>query len=430
MGETLRKKEFFICEQLWKLLARKPPNEPGRNSFKSLRFYLSNERERSARKQRFAEDPKQTFGDYFGPDVMVKSCNIISGGLPFLTELPVYLFIDDYSSPKITKDLQSNLNRLILQRTPLCFFKISTESPVSYSRQDLDAKNYVEGREFFLVNVGLRFLDADPNVKSEFIRDVFARRLRAVQNYPATELNDLVGQGPDESFNDTARQIRDGSKPDYWGETTICSLCSGDIHYVINLVGKMVNAVGGPVVIAAQDVIPKISAKSQNKAIREEAGLFLNNLRLLEHGDRLVAIVNAFGIVAHSHLKYKDSKNDDGTPPCQASRIEPYDELRLNAEAQGIYDELLRYSVFIEDMRGKSRRGKIVPRLYLRRFLIPHFNLTFSKRDSVELEAEEFSALLLNPVEFEKRHRLKEKQLEAIEEAPPELPTLFDEQKG
>ena len=43
-----------------------------------------------------------------------------------------------------------------------------------------------------------------------------------------------------------------------------------------------------------------------------------------------------------------------------------------------------------------------MPRLYLRRFLIPHFNLTFSTRDSIQMEPEELEFLLKQPREFEK----------------------------
>jgi hypothetical protein len=106
-------------------------------------------------------------------------------------------------------------------------------------------------------------------------------------------------------------------------------------------------------------------------------------------------------------LRFIDSKNEDGDPPKQASRIEPYEPLALSATAQELYDELLRYSVFIEDFRGKSRRGNVVPRLYLRRFLIPHFNLTFSMRDSIEVESRDFEEFLLEPKIFEQKLRIK-----------------------
>src|SRR5206468_660130 len=109
----------------------------------------------------------------------------------------------------------------------------------------------------------------------------------------------------------------------------------------------------------------------------------------------------AFGNVAHSYLMYETAKNETSKPPHQASRIEPYEALRLSNDAQEILHELLRYSVLIEDPRGMSLRGKIVPRYYLRRYLIPHFRLTFSKRDSLALENEQIETLLCQPQKFE-----------------------------
>src|SRR5207247_10273026 len=117
--------------------------------------------------------------------------------------------------------------------------------------------------------------------------------------------------------------------------------------------------------------------------------------------------VATFGNDSPSQLNVVDSKNEEGSPPKQASRIEPYEPFVLSDKAQRFYDELLRYSVFIEDFRGKSRRGSVVPRLYLRRFLIPHFNLTFSTRDSIELEPRDFEAFLCDPKGFEQRFRPK-----------------------
>ena len=48
-----------------------------------------------------------------------------------------------------------------------------------------------------------------------------------------------------------------------------------------------------------------------------------------------------------------------------------------------------------------------MPRLYLRRFLIPFFRLTFSKRDSLELSVVELNELLLTPKSFEGHKRLR-----------------------
>ena len=260
-----------------------------------------------------------------------------------------------------------------------------------------------------MLNLGLVYLHADTQPKLEFIEDVFRRRLSApAKGYPVKELGELLGASPLENFNDDARQLRDGKKPELWGKETLCRLCSGDIHYLISLVRDMVMHTGGPDELAKSTTTPRVSPRFQNKAIREAAGGFLKNLRSIpRHGDQLVAIVTAFGNVAHSFLKFRNSRNETGNPAHQANRIEPYEPFTLCEPAQRIYDELLRYSVFIEDFRGKSRRGKVVPRLYLRRFLIPHFNLTFSTRDSVELEPSEFEQFLLEPSKFEDRKRLR-----------------------
>jgi len=422
--DEFSREEPRVAQKIWRTIGLKPPEEPGINNFRAIVTRLQKERLRAAEKQRFANDPKQTFGRYFGADVLVKACQAVNESLSFLRERPFYFFIDDYSSPKITKELQENLNRLFMQRTWACFFKLSTESPVSFWRSDVDGKIYVERREFTLLNLGVIYLHAELEEKLAFIEDVFKRRLSAPPSYPVSDLNTLVGANPSYINNEEARAIRDDRKTEFWGKETLSRLCSGDIHYLIGLVGGMVIAAGGTGGIAREETVPRVPASTQNMVIREAAGSFLKNLRgIPKHGTQLVAVVTAFGNVAHSYLKFRDSKNEEAHPPHQATRIEPYEPLALSDEAEKIYDELLRYSVFIEDVRGKSRRGKVVPRLYLRRFLVPHFNLTFSTRDSVEINPSDFEEFLLRPAQFEDHFRLRNPQ-------PPESPGLPFDQHG
>jgi len=403
------REESKAVEKLWLTLGINPPRSPGYSSFKAVLSRLNKERLKAAERNRFANDPKRPIGRCFGPNVLLKVCETLNENLSFLRGRPFYFFIDDYSSPKVTKDLQANLNRIFMQRASICFFKLSTESPVSFAKHDVDKKIYVESREFVLQNLGLVYLHAELAPKLTFIEDVFRRRLgQSKTNFSARELEELVGSSSKTNNNDMARQLREDKKPVLFGKQTLCNLCSGDIHYLISIVANMVGISGGPPELAKAKGLFKIPPAKQNQAIREEAGRFLKNLRGIPRcGEQLVSIVEAFGNVSHSHLRYLDSKNEKGNPPKQASRIEPYEQFSLSPDAQQLYDELLRYSVFIEDFRGKSRRGNVVPRLYLRRFLIPHFNLTFSTRDSVELEPEDFEVFLLNPKAFEQKLRLK-----------------------
>ncbi len=421
-----QEKEEVVCRSIWGILGVNRGEEPGVDTFRSLSARLKRERNRAAKKQRFIRDPEQKIGYYFGPEVLVRVCERLMGMFSFLNERPFFFFIDDYSTPKITSELQENLNRIFMQRSASSFFKLSTESSVSYARRDIDAKAYVEGREFTLLNLGLVYIHAKLREKSQFIDDVLARRLGAIHGYPVSTLEELIGSysGPT-NYNEVARQIRAGRRVEIWGRESLCGLCSGDIHYTIDLVRLMVSNIGGRDKLAEIDVSPKISAKEQTAAIREQAGNFLKGLRILPMGNHLVEVVTAFGIIANAYLRFRDSKNIKGTPPWQAHRIEPYEQLNLSEEAQKIYFELLRYSVFIEDVRGKSRRGKVVPRLYLRRLLIPHFRLTFSMRDSIELEPDEIESLLLDPKEFELKHQLRRGFL--LDPTQPLLPGIETE---
>ena len=173
----------------------------------------------------------------------------------------------------------------------------------------------------------------------------------------------------------------------------------------------MVASAGNESGLIATDEIPKIPKAEQRRAIREEAGHFMNILRGIENGERLVEVVTAFGNVANSYLKFRNSGDKERNPPYLASRIELLEELNLCKESQKIYEQLLRYSLFIEDPRGKSVKGRVAPRLFLRRALLPHFNLAFSKRDSIRLSNKDIKLLLLEPKKFEGDHQLQKPEI-------------------
>ena len=409
--DELKRKEEILVTELWELFGWRPPGNPTSRRLSTLVNRLNKERKRAADKQRFVHVREEPIKGYFGPGTMFEACRLIRDRLSFLHERHFYFFVDDYSHPKITKDLQANLNRLVMHRNPDVFFKLSTESPVSFAREDVDGKQYVESREYDLLNLGLRYISSDPKQTLDFLEDLLARRFQEVENYPVKNLEELLGSMP-RNENETARAFREKrGRENYAGKETVAAMCSGDIHYMIRLVSGMVEDFGGQAELAKTAVEPRIPPRQQHESIRAAAGLFMESVRTLpQWGQRLANIVSAFGNVSRSYLIYESSSNQKGNPPHQASRIEPYEPLHLGIESRNVLDELLRYSILIEDPRGKSRRGKIVPRFYLRRYLIPHFQLTFSRRDSLQLESTAIEMLLCDPMQFEDIKRLKSKK--------------------
>ena len=406
--EEFERQETRLTEALWRNLNWTQPSEPGSHRLERLLARLDKERGKAAKRADFLHDKKRKLGINLGPQALISSCEILRRELSFLVNRPIYLFIDDYSSPKVSFDLQRNLNRLFMHRSSDAFFKVSTESPVSYIRSDIDGKDFVEGREFELVNLGLEYISDTKETKLSFLEDLFGRRFKKVKDYPIKTLDQLLGDFP-RVETEIARKIRKKSKkPINYGKQTLAALFSGDIHYMIRLVGRMVDACVIETQLSNTHSSSAIPIEIQHTVIRKSSGDFLEQVRRLpRYGSKLADIVTAFGNVAYSHLLHSDSKNVNGSPPHQASRIEPYGALNLSPEAEDLYNELLRYSIFLEDPRGKSRRGEVVPRLYLRRILIPHFNLTFSRRDSIEVEGREFENLLVKPDEFEYDRRSK-----------------------
>ena len=412
-SDEFENNEEALVAGLWDLFEWSPPDSPTTNQLATLVTRLKDkERKRAAKKQRFIHVENEPIQNYFGPDVILEACRFIRNTFSFLHNRPFYFFIDDYSLPKITEDLQANLNRLLMHRSPDIFFKISTESPVSFARKDVDNKHFVETREYDLLNLGLRYITEDSNQTLEFLEDLFNRRFQKVAEYPVQTLEELLGSMP-RNENAVARAFRENFKEEsgrenYAGRETVAAMCSGDIHYIIRLVSRMVEDYGGRDALTKSGAKPRIPPKEQHKSVRAAAGAFMESVRTLPRwGPRLTEVVTAFGNVAHSYLLYETSTNEARKPPHQASRIEPYEPLHITDEAQEILNELLRYSILLEDPRGMSRRGKVVPRFYLRRYLIPHFHLTFSRRDSLQLENHEIETLLGEPQKFENMIKLK-----------------------
>ena len=403
-----RNKESRVTGELYEALGLVKPSDPSSGQFTSLVSRLVNERKRAARKQRFCHLESEPIEGYVGPQALFECCSILRSHFVFMSRREIIYFVDDYSTPKISAPLQHTLNRLFMHRNPDVFFKLSTESPISFERRDIDGKEFVEQREYDLLNLGLRYLSHRGNQIEIFLSDLFQRRFDQVSSFQAITLSDLLGDDA-RNENEVARMFRrNQGLNSYHGVKTLTAMCSGDIHYMIRLVGRMVEDVGGVEEITAVSVIPRISAKGQSGTIRRSAGEFVESVRNLpKRGQMLARIVSTIGNVASSYLRFRDAGNVTGHPPHQASRIEPYEPLNLCLEAEETLSDLIRFSIVLLDPRGKSRRGGVVPRLYLRRYLIPHFNLTFSKRDSISLENSDIELLLTDPEAFEKAKRIR-----------------------
>ncbi len=388
----------------------------------------------------------------------------------WLGDRTLLLFVDDYSTPRVSVSMQRVLNRLFLQRSADFLSKIATESTTTFVSVDSSGKTLEDGDDYQLVDIGEESLFLPDSERLAFLTKVFARRLEADPRVPSEgrTLRGLLGrmdlsktefarrlrvaledQLPQEQPPVTARSQRRGrsrGRVSYHGENVFASLWSGDTRTMIQLVGDLIDQTTES---HAQSTAPistsfPIEPAIQDRIFRNRGGEWLNSqarneptnpakvkadLAMItasqptfslcgQYGEHLKIIVEAFVSAATRLLVGPMYTITEGGSrrevPRMAFRIEIVDEFRLDGLAQEIYRDLIRYGIFMRDSRGKSVRGAFVPRLYLRRLLIPYCTLALSKRDSVSLSCARFTQLLLDPDGFRESfaaRRLQDSQL-------------------
>ena len=377
----------------------------------------------------------------------VRSC------CPWFQERAVLLFIDDFSTPRVSPSMQRVLNRLFLQRSSYFLAKVATEASSTFVSEDSSGKNLQDGDDYQLVDMGEESLFLPNPERLSFLEDVFSRRLAIDRRVPSESqsLRALLGWMP-LSKTEFARRLREvpGNDPmseppavhgksqrrgrsrarvNYYGANVFSDLWSGDTRTMIQLVSNVVDQ-GSEAAPNPREMRLPVPPDLQDRVFRNRGGEWLSShtrneptdpeqtkreIRKLQdvqkeyqlcgsYGDHLKAVVEAFVAAARDLLLGPTYTMVEGRTtrevPRMAFRLEIIDEFRIDGLAKEIYRDLIRYGLFMRDSRGKSVRGTFVPRLYLRRLLLPICSLALSKRDSVPLTCGEFIQLLLQPDVF------------------------------
>ncbi len=352
--------------------------------------------------------------DFLPLDFIKETTSFLQKNFKVFKDKPIYYLLDDYSTPTISEQIQQTLNDFILfpSEGSEHFFKISTESIITFYPKNSKNKLMVENREYVVVDLGSYFLNAGSERVGIFLADVINNRLKNSEKIDAKyyDIRSILGKNPYDSYNELARRLQSGEKVQYYGWGIVVDLCSGDVAHILELIKRMFENVGPenfsnpdginiPLGYLESDKLK--TTHIQDKAIREAGNEFLKQIEAIpeeDYGKQLRKITEAFGHVSHWYLVNKDSKNLKVNPPHQACRIEMLESLEnFDETSKKIYDNLIKYGIFIRDIRGKSPRGNVADRLYLRRLLIPTFKLTPSTRDSIRLEENDFLLLLNKP---------------------------------
>jgi serine/threonine protein kinase len=381
--------------------------------------------EKAKDKVRISKKPIARLYELAQVDWLKRFVRLLQDKMLWIEDSPLFFFLDDYSLPRVDRNLQKILNSVVFQRSDLFFFKISTESPSTLFREDYSGKTLDEPHDFDLTDLGSVTIDLPDKERESFLDEVFRRRLEREHRFKGKTLSDMLGRFG-KSWAELAREIRrelpdekEGSPLEktphsgvlYHGRDIFINMWSGDTRQMVKIAQNILEQLP-----KVEDPKLPISRKLQDKVFRNTGGEFLHLLNVCTRTDRgspislppnirswgehLVKVAEAFKEVALYELRNREGGRKDRNEPKQAFRVEIVDEFDLYGIEKELYEDLVRYGVFLRDDRGKSIRGAIIPRLYLRRLLIPFCTLTFSKIDNIPMKASDFRKLLLKPSDF------------------------------
>lgn len=344
---------------------------------------------------------------------------LISKNSPWPSNKPFYLFLDDYTIPIIPRNVQTAINPIIFKRRDSLFFKVSTESFISFERTSVRGKPLELHQDFELIDLANESLHRRFTEKKIILEKIFKPRIdrHILLKDHNLSLSKLLGQ-MNMSSNELAWLIRGnstGSKKKilYYGIEAFVGMWSSDIRIMIQMLVDMIRdsysslekgdfvinpsiqnniyrLKGGEFLVFAESV-PAPSTLEKNVVTRKNSTF----------GNHLIKIVQAFVNISSYELTYGELiTNQNNKNPKQAYRIEIIDKLELTDDVKDYYEGLVRWHLFLHDFRGKSVRGTVTPRLFLNRILIPNSQLTFSGHDNIHMNNLEFISLLREPDKF------------------------------
>jgi hypothetical protein len=364
-------------------------------------------------------------------DFLDELCIEMKTNVQFMKDKPFYFFLDDYTIPIVPRNVQRILNPVVFKRRGELFFKISTESVISFDRTLSGGKPLQLIHDFDLLDLAHESLLMNEKDKTKILQAIFKKRIERDEDLKDTssDLATLLGHREMDN-NSMAKTMREKKKKiHYSGIESFVGVWSSDIRMMIAMFVEMLRDSRQEFREGNKIISPYL----QDKIFKQKGGEFLDfaeqvpnpmslekqiNLeKNIQFGTHLRSIVEAFiSICKYEMMEGKIVSNNKHESPKQAFRIEILDHFELDPkkdeEVLGFYEGLIRWHIFLQDRRGKSLRGFLTPRLFMNRILIPRAMLTFSEHDNIHLDLLEFKSLLTKPNDFVKYYKGKRKRMQ------------------
>lgn len=323
------------------------------------------------------------------PSYLNDILRIFASAMPALRGKPVILLIDDLTLPRVPLDVQRALIPAIFNTGADYRIRVTAHSDGLVLR-DIAGEEYKENRDYQHVNLGYEYWQLSDNYEGcrDGVDDILRKRFYLASRGMYPGLETMLGRG--DKLQAIGQEIhrRAATKTlgslRYAGAKVVVKLCSGDVSYLLDMLGKMER-------IAGTEQYP-IRQYVQNQVIKSYARNELRSLQDIRptQVSSLYDIAYYFGVWSKSKLI---QHNDEYL------RIE-VEQNRLSEEARLTMRELLCHGVFIDGGWSNMSDGHIARRLLFRRIYTPAFPTTFNNRCTFAMRNRNFVKFITNPKDF------------------------------
>ncbi|MEO6194845.1 MAG: protein kinase [Thermoanaerobaculia bacterium] len=318
-------------------------------------------------------------------DILVRVGEAIRA-IPWAANKEPWFLLDDYSVTVLPEFVQQAYNPVLFRLATSHRVKISSEGdgPIL---SDTMGRKYQEGRELRKVNLGEIYFRESEDRGRKFFEDILAARFRATGKGSLEEMRTALGEHEHEKgFGKYIVSHKRLGDTRFYGFGLLCTLCSGDVSFVIELMSKLMSDRWGnmrPIPSRVQDSITKSYAQRQLADLR----------RVADHGQRLYEFAMRVGGLLRDYLVKSAGKNSAD----ERLRIEVEGTGDLSEAALRMQAVLLRHSVLVDGGAGKSRDGAPTRRLFFRRLFAPCFPFSPARKGCIPIRILDYQRWLEDP---------------------------------
>ena len=369
-----------LCHSISKFLGVSPRGATTKIELNEMLGLLDN---RIIELSNLHEPNKYVPTDFSRDDIFSVLANAIKT-ISWLTSKEIWYLLDDYSQTILPQFAIRAYNPAIFRLSGNFRIKLSSEGAGPTLIDNLN-RHYKEAREFSRVNLGEIYFQSSENQGLQFFEAILKARFDEIGKGSLDELKKMLGQHESEGEN-FGRYICSKAKPGdskFYGFNLLCSLCSGDISFIIELLNLIVRGRWG-------DAHLKIGPEEQDQITKQFAQRLLQALR---SNPKLYDFAEKLGNLLKQYLlASKDKDTID-----ERLRLEIEGQGELSEKAQYVHDELLTNSVLIQGGIGKSKKGLPTRKYFFRRLFAPCFPFSPTRKGCIPLTVQEYEQWLNEP---------------------------------